>query len=71
MLMVYNDHKRAHTTMRVLSEQDAKDLAYAAASHGHDAFYRVFGPQGFITAWSVLNGQVKEHRDVTIPLEHW
>lgn len=52
-------------------QREAYELACTAAKFGHDALYRVFGVSGFITAWSVLDGKVTEHRDVTIPAAHW
>jgi hypothetical protein len=45
--------------------------ANAAAMHKHDNLYRLFGPEGFMVAISVLSGRVKVHPDVTIPKEHW
>ena len=40
------------------------------------SLYRVFqvtadGQERFITAYSVVNGKISEHVDVSIPLVHW
>lgn len=57
---------------------EVRSLAEAAAKLGHRAFYRVFEQtpgtatgQQFLTAFSVINGVVREHSDVSIPSEHW
>lgn len=72
MYRVYNDHKGCHVSFPLTDNpSEGYELARAAASMRHDAFYRVFGPDGFVTAWSVLGGKVTEHRDVTIPAAHW
>ena len=48
-----------------------RELAELSAKAGRDALYRLFGPQGFVTAFSVLGGKVSEHASVTIPNAHW
>ena len=76
MYNVYNSHKGCHIIMpRAYSLDEVYDLAMAAANLGNDALYRVFEVKGegqqFVTAWSVLDGLLSEHRDVTIPVAHW
>ena len=69
---IYNQHRGCsikHPTTTDLDE--ARRLAESAAQLGYDGLYRVFGPEGFVTAWSVLDGVVTEHKDVTIPERHW
>ena len=51
--------------------RDTRGMAEAAAMLGYDAFYRLFGPNGFVTAFSVLDGKVTEWKDVTFPKEHF
>jgi len=53
-------------------------FAYNVARTGKDALYRVFeltdkSPTGeqYLTSYSVLDGVVREHKDVTIPTAHW
>jgi len=58
--------------------EGVRQLAEAAARLGHDVLYRAFevtskSPTGeqFKTAFSVLDGKVREHKSVTIPTAHW
>jgi len=71
----------------VASVDEARKLAEASARLGHDSFFRVFEQTGhmmtgpgrkgivpterFVTAFSVLDGKVREHKDVTFPKEHF
>lgn len=78
MYNVYNQHKGQMVSFPPEhSIEDVKRLADAYARLGHDAFLRVFkvedtpSGQRFETAFSVLNGKVTEHKDVTIPLAHF
>ena len=66
-----NIHMEAGFGDRESALRDAKGMAESAAKLGHDAFYRLFGPEGFIVAYSVLNGVVRERTEVTFPAEHW
>lgn len=50
---------------------DVRGMADAAAKLGHDAFYRLFGPEGFVLAFSVLGGVVKHWTEPTFPMAHW
>lgn len=76
---IYSDHKGSNIVMPETNDLDeAHQLAHSAAELGHDCLFRVFeltpeSPTGeqFITAWSVLNGRVKQLSDVTIPADHW
>ena len=58
--------------------EGVRRLAEAAAQLGNDVLYRVFevtsesvSGERFKTAFSVLDGTVREHRSVTIPTAHW
>lgn len=75
---IIESHKGAHITMPPPYEDtldgavnEARELAQAGAQLGHDCFYRVFGPDGYVTAFGCFEGKVREHRDVTIPKNHW
>lgn len=76
---IYSDHKGGHITMPDTDNLDeAHQLAHSAAKLGHDTLYRVFeltsdSPTGerFVTAWSVLDGRVKQLAEPTIPTPHW
>lgn len=79
MYKVYNDHKGSRVSFpKTDNPNEGYELACAAAQLGHDVLYRVFeqtdesvtGEQ-FVVAYSVLNGEVTEHHDPTIPLAHW
>ncbi len=55
-----------------------KEFANLMGRMNRDGLYRVFeltdeSPTGerFVTAYSVLSGVVREHKDVTIPTAHW
>lgn len=50
---------------------DTRGMADSAAKLGHDAFYRLFGPEGFVIAFSVLGGMVKHWTEPTFPAAHW
>jgi len=50
---------------------EARDLAACFAQARIDGLLRVFGPEGFVTAYSVLDGDWVEHPNVTIPSAHW
>jgi hypothetical protein len=72
MFNVYATH--GGTQIRLPDEptvDHVRSLADAAAALKYDALYRIFGANGFVTAFSVLNGEVREHKDVTIPTAHW
>lgn len=76
MFNVYQQHGGSNIVMpQERSIEGVKRLAEAAANLGHAAFYRAFKvvPTGerFETAFSVLDGKVVEHNDVTIPKAHW
>lgn len=76
MFNLYNQHKGTTTIYPpVRSVEEARSQAEAAARLGYNAFYRVFRqvPAGeqFETAFSVLNGEVREHPEVTFPDAHW
>ena len=76
---VYSTHKGTNITLPTINDlAEAKALADAAASLGHECLYRVFerttqSPTGeqFVVAWSVLGGEVRRHNDPTIPGPHW
>ena len=73
---IYSDHKGSSLELPKCTLQAAQKLAQAAADLQHDTLYRLFSEETpgrfqFETAFSVLAGQVREHRDVTIPKEHW
>ena len=80
MYNVYAQHGRG--PMIIMPQErtlkSVKQLAEAAASLGHNVLFRAFkitsesvtGEQ-FETAFSVLEGTVREHKSVTIPKEHW
>jgi len=75
---VLQQHKGSNVhvmNLHVPQERDAVigtfDLAEEAAKLGHDSFYRVFGPKGFVVAYSVLNGRVMIWDDVTFPNVHF
>ena len=76
---IYSDHKGANVLLPDTDNFDeAHQLAHSAAELGHDALYRVFERtsesvtgQRFVTAWSVLDGRVKQLADATIPTPHW
>lgn len=74
---IYSQHKGCNVLFPETDDLDeARLLAKSAAELGHDSLYRVFARIGvtgeqFVTAWSVLDGVVAEHRDVTIPAAHW
>ena len=76
MLNVYQHH-HANIKMPVASSiAEVRGLAEAAAQLGHTALYRAFkviGPdrEQFETAFSVVDGHVTEHRDVSIPEVHF
>ena len=68
---VYSTHRGSQIQLlpvRDLSE--VRELAEVYASQKQDTLLRVFGPR-FVTSFSVLNGSVTEHADVTIPAAHW
>lgn len=79
MFNIYNDHRGV--LVRLPPERDidgVRRLAESYASLGHNAFLRAFRVtsesvtgERFETAFSVLNGKVVEHPDVTIPKAHW
>ena len=79
MYSVYSTHKGGNVTLPPVHDpREAYELACVAARLGHDVLYRVFeqtsdSPTGerYLTAWSVLGGVVREHKDVTIPAAHW
>ena len=79
MLNVYNNYSFGMIALPPFHSLDeVKEFAGIVAKRGVKAFYRVFeqtdeSPTGeqFVTSFSVLNGMVREHRDVTIPIEHW
>lgn len=76
---VYNDHRGV--LVKLPPERDidgVRRLAESYATLGHPAFLRAFRltsesvtGERFETAFSVLNGKVVEHRDVTIPKAHF
>ena len=83
MFNVYAQHQISKGTSMIIMPQErsiegVRLLAEAAANLGHNVLYRAFevtsdsvtGEQ-FETSFSVLNGVVREHKDVTIPREHW
>lgn len=78
MYNVYNQHKGQMVSFPPEHSIDAvKRLADAYASLGYNAFLRVFkvedtpSGQRFETAFSILDGKVTEHKDVTIPSAHF
>lgn len=73
---VYTDHRGSFMTLPPVAHlNDVRAMADADARRGIDNLYRVFARSGsgeqFTIALSVMNGQVREHNDVTIPLAHW
>lgn len=50
--------------------QCCKELAEMAAAKKENALYRFFNPN-FVTSFSSVDGVCTEHKDVTIPIEHW
>ena len=77
MYELYCDHKSYHMQVPLVARsipeaiKETMSYATAAAALGHDNLYRLFGPEGFVVAISVLAGKVKVHPDVAIPKEHW
>ena len=78
MFNVYQSHKQTNILFPPVETLDeARRLADACASLGYDGLFRVFahtdGPTGehFVTSFSVIGGNVREHKDVTIPSAHW
>ena len=73
---VYDQHKGAFLSLpECTSLREVRELAEAMASNGSDALLRVFerdsDGESFVLAYSVLDGEVRAHRDVTIPADHW
>ena len=75
---VYSQHKGGNVTFEIADLDEAHQLAHSAAKLGHDALYRVYEltsesvtGERFATAWSILDGRVKQLSDVTIPGAHW
>lgn len=77
MFNLYNDHHNTHFILPAVTTVDeAHEIAKASAELGHDALYRVFiqhpgEMEQFVCAFSVLDGKVTEHSEVTIPEAHW
>lgn len=76
MIAVYNQHRGSNILFPLMRDvAEVRLLADCAAQLFHDAFYRAFEvvPDGYryVTSFSVLGGRVREHKDVTIPAEHW
>lgn len=76
MFNVYEQHTKPTIVFPpVRSIREVKTLAECAALAGNDSFFRVFERTAtgemFVTAFSVLRGKVREHKDVTFPKEHW
>lgn len=76
MFNMYNQHKGCNIVIRMDSIASIRDFAEIYAKKRYDGFFRAFevsedGSERFVTAFSVLNGKVSEHRDVAIPVEHW
>ena len=72
----YSQHKGSNVYYTIGSDlelalKDTRGMADASAKRGVDALYRLFGPAGFVTAFSVLGGVVLEHTEPTIPNGHW
>lgn len=81
MFNIYTTHKGSHITHpAVETVEEVAAFAQASAALGHDVLVRCFrqvewadsvtGEQ-FETAYSVLGGEVTEHRRCTIPQAHW
>lgn len=76
MIEVYNQHRGSNIVLPLMRDIDeVRNFAECCARLGYDAFYRAFEvvPDGYryVTSFSVLAGVVREHKDVTIPAEHW
>ena len=72
----YSQHKGSNISYDVGTDlttalHQTRNMAEASARMGVDAFYRLFGPKGFVVAFSVLDGKVTEWTDVTFPKEHF
>ena len=73
---VYSQHKGSNIQLPVeRSIENVRSLAEFSAKAHRDAFYRVFAQTGpnseqFVVAFSVLDGVVREHADVTFPKAH-
>lgn len=70
---VYDQHKGSSIKLPNFDniEQVENFVKVASESSDMDHFYRIFGPEGFIVAYSVIGGKVRKHESVTIPREHW
>ena len=68
---IYKTHKNWLCKFLDGTVDDCRELAEIAAKQKQDGLYRFFGPDGFVTSFSSLDGKVTEHKDVTIPAAHW
>ena len=72
---VYQDHQRTHVKLLPSTLEECYELALTYAENKQDALLRFFAfdatGERFLTSFSVLDGVVREHRDVTIPEAHW
>lgn len=71
---IYIDHGKSHLSLPgTLSE--CEGMAKQAAQDHLDGLYRFFVREGsgerFITSYSSFQGKFREHKDVTIPAEHF
>ena len=79
MYNVYQQHRGSNIKMpKERDIESVRGTAEASARLGHNAFYRVFEiipdsitGERFVTAFSVLDGVVKEHKSVTFPAAHF
>jgi len=75
MYRVFSQHGGSNIELPKMTVKGARGLARAAAELKTDSLYRLFAESNgvfqFQTAFSVIQGKVREHRDVTIPAYHW
>ena len=80
-IRVYSQHKGSNIIMPesgLSTLEQIREFVNLIAAVKRDALYRVFeltdkSPTGeqYLTSYSVLDGVVREHKDVTIPTAHW
>ena len=73
---IHKTHKKFNMRMLDGTLEECKELADIMAKANNDGLLRFFaytedGSARFQTAFSILNGKVTEHKDVTIPPAHW
>ena len=81
MFNVYSSERGARFTLKMGEFRElaeVRQLAECAAKLGQHVLYRAFlqtpktaSGEHFATAFAISGGVVREHKDVTIPAEHW